>query len=217
MISILWDRWSKEILVFVTSCTLTAFTAFNVIGEGASPPGASPWDSPKLEQAKTIFAFEEHEAKAPRYETAITNWNPVFVACDGVTNFVLSGKSGGDVGTTRSYRGIDGDRWISIAIHEFRSSRATHEFMIYLMSDPPRGKPNADSEVIEPNKVIGYRCFRGAHPAIGEEILFIRNNICIIIFGKGVKVETLARDLDRQIVEISKEIRRDNILTLPNK
>jgi hypothetical protein len=37
----------------------------------------------------------------------------------------------------------------------------------------------------------------------------IRNNCFIKVFGKGVKVETLARDLDRQILALSEEMPKD--------
>ena len=163
--------------------------------------GSYQWDSNKVVKAKEIFAFEEHEHKAPRYSRVVTNWNPVFTKCDGVTNYLFVGKSD----ETQDYRGLDGQRWIAITIECFKSSRAAHEHMIKLLSDPQRGKPNTDQEVTDPKSRIGFRCFRGTVGDAYDQIIFIRNNFRIKLFGKGVKVETLARDLDRQILELSED------------
>ena len=178
---------------------------FCIIGTAKADDGSYQWDSYKVAKAKEIFAFEDYERNAPRYSAVVTNWNPVFTECDGITNYIFVGKSDG----TRDYRGVDGQRWVAITIECFKSSRAAHEHMIKLFSNPQRGKPNRDNEVTDPKKRIGYRCFRGGVGDAYDQIIFIRNNFRIELFGKGVKVETLARDLDRQILELSESRSKD--------
>lgn len=200
---------SEVVMGVALFCAIALADAAN---GGTDEPVAQPrgWDSNKVARAKEIFAFEEHEKKAPRYRMAVTNWNPIFTECDGVTNFVFVGESGGDAGWTRRYRGMDGARWVDIDLNVFKSSREAHEYMVKLMSDPQRGQPNTDSEVTDPKRSIGFRCFRGTLRDVADQIMFIRNNYCIMIFGKGVKVETLARDLDRQLLELSEEVPKGN-------
>jgi hypothetical protein len=202
-----WPSGSLSATAVVTVALLRASASSIAVdgGEDESPAEPFRWDSNKVARAKVILAFEEHERQAPRYRTAITNWNPGFVECDGITNFVFLGESGGAEGWTRRYRGGNRDRWVDVALNVFKSSREAHEYMVKLKSDLPRGQPG-DNEVTDPKQRIGFRCFRGAFRDVMEQILFIRNNYCVAIFGKSVKVETLARDLDRQLVELSEEM-----------
>ncbi len=153
-------------------------------------------------RAKNIFKFEEHEKTAPSYQKLVTNWNPVFITCGGITNIKMTSH----FKTEQAYRGFLGanqEKWIDVVFTTFPSSRAAHEYLIQYLSNPvdPKGL-SAGIETTDPDKIIGYRCFRGKG-GFGEDIKFIRNNVFLRIHGHAVEVDVLARDLDRQIIKES--------------
>lgn len=161
--------------------------------------GGSHWDRRKVESAKKIFTFAEHEKTAPHYRNAVTNWNPVLRPSNDAYKFNLINQSE----ISRSYQGFIGlpnlTNAINIKIYYFATSRKAHEYMIEILSTTPF--PNmlkADRETTDPSKKIGSRCFRTR-----SSIFFIRNNILINLDGPLVEIDAIARDLDRQIVELS--------------
>ena len=167
-------------------------------------------DSNAVARAMAVLSFDTHEQAQPRYSSTVTNWHPRFPVCDGITNITLRGESAGDQAVTQDYLGIDrdNDRWVRVSIDYFQTSRRAHEHLIKTRSSPSAETSSIDAairqgEVTNSARRVGFRCFRNTLSGRGEEMVFIRNNLCISIFGKGVEVEHLARDLDRQIIEIS--------------
>ncbi len=196
-----------------------------VFADSDRPTASSVRGINKVEQALEILAFEEYEDKAPRYKTPITDWEPVFIECEGINHFVSLTDNWGETGR-RGYsgRGSDRNRFVSIMVKRFDSQSAAHKQMIVSVSNPSRGKVTRDIDVDDPDKKIGDRCFKIIsgkyednrlffsygliedkyleYEITSEQIIFIRNNILVNIAGVRVRVESLARDLDRQLLEL---------------
>lgn len=195
------------ITVVILLCFSKAYTA--VDSSAGNAKVGYQWDSNKIARAKEIFAFEEHEKSGPRYRSAITNWNPVLIDCDGVKNFKISYKDG-NFRRFYGFRESERAHWAEVNVECFPSSRAAHEWMITRLSNPVHTwEPKADWETKDAQKRIGDRCFRWKDALGNESIEFIRNNIYITVTGIQIRIEALVRDLDRQIVELSEKVKSD--------
>lgn len=160
------------------------------------------YDPKKVEKAKVRLAFDEFESKAPRYQNVVTNWNPQLTPCGSVTNFGVKSPNTDEGGVGYTYLGKAEDKWIFVRYFCFASRREAHEYMMKVYSDTPTGGPFREDETTNPKDRIGFRCFR-KKVATGEGIDFICNNIYVEVSGKGVGIEGLARDLERQILALS--------------
>ncbi|MCX7008009.1 MAG: hypothetical protein NTY53_12310 [Kiritimatiellaeota bacterium] len=160
------------------------------------------YDSKKSAKTKIRLAFEKYEKLAPRYQIPVTNWNPSFIACGAITNLDIKSPSSGDGVVGCHYFGMAGENWIEVKFYCFKSSRAAHEYLMEIYSDTPTGGPFLEDETTNPKERIGFRCFWWKRTA-GEAVEFICNNVYVDVCGKGVRVETLARDLERQILALS--------------
>ena len=211
----------NALATLVFFCTTVLANAGHSIEKPVAQPGLT--DEERIVMAKKTFGFEEYEAQAPQYLETISDWRPNFVECDGIRNYVRSGSS------TRSeqvYVGRDErhNRWINVIVRRHDTSREAHEQMIAHVSNPSRGQVTKDIEIADPERKIGDRCFKLITGRVGkqlffysvppkidtnaveitsEEMLFIRNNYFIRVVGVHARIEPLARDLDRQLLELS--------------
>ena len=157
------------------------------------------WEDNRVARAKEIFRFDQFERDAPRYRAAVTNWVPVLVPCDGITNYFLTGPASGN---EMSYQGRDGSRWVNVVITCCISASEAHERLMTYLASASIGERKASELEESPTRRIGYRCSRGEAPGVSV-VTFIRNNCYVDVAGRYAEIESLARDLDRQILEVS--------------
>lgn len=159
----------------------------------------------RISEAKRVHRFDEYE-KATAHERLIPiDWSPELGPCDGITNYVSLGPTL----TRRSFRGRDGRRWIDVTIDIFDSSHRAHEHLITVLATKPRGGIIATDLEGDATRLIGLRCMRWAAEGIWERgdhaegVAFLRNNCLVRIEGRNTHIESLAREVDRQILVIS--------------
>jgi len=156
-------------------------------------------ESNRVARAKEVFRFDEFERDAPRYRSAVTNWAPVLLPCDGITNYFLTRPASGD---EMRYRGDDESRWVDVDITCLASAREAHEYLMKQLASKSIGTMKAADLEENAKRRIGDRCSLGEFPGVSS-VTFIRNNCLVRVWGRYVKVESLARELDRQILEVS--------------
>mgnify|MGYP001572507763 CR=1 FL=1 len=180
-----------------STCGLTSAAERNA-GPAAEPPRPFAFDSNAVEKVKDQLVFDERERQRPQYYHTVTNWMPSFRECDGITNFVMLSEASGDGWTTRTFKGTDSNRFVSIKVHCLKTSRSAHEMMMKIFS---RSHVDPMSEVRDSSR-LGDRCFV-TKEAMQASFTFIRNNIYITIDGVRVSVDDLARRLDSEILALS--------------
>ncbi|MBU4460718.1 MAG: hypothetical protein KJ579_09130 [Verrucomicrobia bacterium] len=191
-------RFGRLIVVVVFMCTMDARSGErDALSAGESAMRAR--ESNRVVRAKEIFRFDQLEREAPRYRAVVTNWAPVLAPCDGITNFVFTGSASGN---EMSYQGRDGSRWVNVVITCCASASEAHEYLMMQLASKSIGTIKATDLEEKPTRRIGYRCTRTEIPGVSE-VIFIRNNCHVRVSGRYVKVESLARELDRQILEVS--------------
>jgi hypothetical protein len=163
------------------------------------------YDTSLVHRAKLLLAYDELQKTSPRYPNIVTNWIPSFTSVVWGVKFDCLSDDGREYGTewSRIYRKTLGEKSIGVVIVALDSAVKAHEYLIFKMCAPSHGMPNRRCEVISEKNKIGFRCFQYS---IGDQLYyveFIRNNIWLKIEGTGFAVEPLARDLDRQILELS--------------
>ncbi len=180
-----------------STCSLTS-AAERKWEPATEPPRPFSFDSNAVMRVKDQFAFDERERQRPQYYHTVTNWMPSFGECNGITNFVMLGEASGEDWTTRTFKGADGNRFVSIKVHCLKTSRSAHEMMMKIFS---RSHVDPMSEVRDSSR-LGDRCFV-TKEATQASFTFIRNNVYITIDGVGVSVDDLARRLDSEILALS--------------
>jgi hypothetical protein len=189
------------VLTLVVGTFLSLFIGF-AHGEGES----------KLDAVKRRFEYAKWESNRPKYDVAVTNWQPNFAECGG-TNFVKIGAASTNSRMSAKYTGeISGCGRFYVDVYEMSTPEAAHEVMMIAFT---RANVHALQEVAETSQRVGDRCFlvRDAERTVG--VCFLRNNVYVSVAAvqKEAAVKKVAKALDKQLHERCKKgvpIQRDS-------
>lgn len=201
--------WSVKVLACMISFSaLTCFISLLCMADIDSSKQETfltRYDTNLVQRAKLLLAYDELQKTAPCYPNIVTNWTPCFTSVVGGAVFNCLSDNGMNWGTewSKIYGASFGEKRIGVHIIALNSAIRAHEYLVINMCDPSHGKPGRRCEVMSNENKIGFRCFQASYGDQYHYIEFIRNNLWLKIEGTGYDVEPLARDLDRQILELS--------------